>query len=193
MMSHSSRYLLLRTLLSSLFLAGLMSSMSANALLIPGAVAPDFTVEAALAGKPVTVTLSEALQKGPVILWFFPKAFTSGCTKEANLFAETTTEFAALGATVIGMSNDVLSVAQEFSVKEAHNAFLVAADPEGQVIQSYDARMLFGVSTAKRVTYVITPDGKILYAYSDMGPKEHISRALEAVKAWKTNTPATSP
>lgn len=167
----------------------LLLALPARAALLPGAAAPDFTAGAALAGKPVTLTLFDILQKGPVVLWFYPKAFTGGCTKEANLFAEAMPQFAELGATVIGISDDDQPVLQEFSVKEARNAYALVADPDGRVIKAYDVQMLFGASTAKRVTYVITPDGKVFYAYSNMGAAEHISHALAAIRAWKAGQP----
>lgn len=169
--------------------AALLHVINAQALLLSGAIAPDFTAYAALAGKPFTYTLSEALKQGPVVLWFYPKAFSSGCTVQAHMFAEAVDEFAALGATVIGISNDDIKTQAEFSVKECSNTLPVAADPNGKVIKAYDASMLFGSETSKRVTYVITPDGKIFHTYSDISPKEHVTESLNAVKRWKEQQP----
>lgn len=171
-----------------LFIAG-----GVHALLVPGAVAPDFTAEAALAGQSFTYTLSEALKKGPVVLYFYPKVFTSGCTVQAHLFAKAVPEFSALGATVIGMSADDIEKQKEFSLKECSNTLPVAADPEGKVITAYDAKLMFGSDTSKRATYVITPDRKIYYVYSDMDPKEHVAESLNALKRWKTQQSPVRP
>jgi len=174
----------LSALLLNLFLVTLV-----HAELAVGALAPDFTADAAIGGKPFSFKLAEALKKGPVVLFFYPKAFTSGCTVEAHLFAEATPAFAALGATVIGMSNDDIETLKKFSVEECRNAFAVAADPEGETIKAYDVKMIFGSNVSKRVSYVITPDNKVLYVYSAMNPKEHVKKSLEAVQGWKNAAP----
>jgi peroxiredoxin len=168
-------------------------ALSVNAALLPGTSAPDFTLQAAMAGKPVTVRLSEALQKGPVVLWFYPKAFTGGCTMEAHSFAEAAPQFTALGATIIGISADDLDVLKDFSVKECRNAFAVASDSDGRVVKLYEAKLMLGVNTAKRITYVIAPDGKVIFSFSEMSAKDHVSQSLAALKAWKLeNTPSES-
>lgn len=163
----------------------LLLATSVHALLAPGVAAPDFTAEAALAGQPFTYTLSDALRKGPVVLYFYPKAFTRGCTVEAHLFAKALPDFSALGATVIGISADTIDKQKEFSLKECSNTLPVAADPDGKVVRAYDASMMFGSDTSKRATYVITPDAKIFYVYSDMNPTEHVNESLKALKRWK--------
>src|SRR6202161_2629146 len=112
---------------------------SAWATLEPGASAPDFTTQATLAGKPFQFSLADALKKGPVVLYFYPAAFTTGCTVEAHDFAEATTEFQALGATVIGVSHDDIDKLNKFSVSECRNKFAVAADPDQHIMKSYDA------------------------------------------------------
>jgi peroxiredoxin len=162
----------------------------AHALLAVGDVAPDFTAQAALGGKPFTFSLSSAFKKGPVVLYFYPKVFTSGCTVEAHLFAEASEQFSALGATVIGVSADEIDAVQKFSVEECRNKFAVAADPEGKIIKSYDAKLMFGTNVSKRVSYVVTPDSKVVYVYDSMDPKEHVKRTLEAVKTWQANAAA---
>lgn len=159
---------------------------SVHAELETGTEAPDFTAEAAMGGKSFHFTLSEALKKGPVVLYFYPKAFTSGCTVEAHLFAEATEQFAELSATVVGMSNDDIETLKKFSVEACRNKFAVAADPDGKVIASYDARMLPVGSTSSRVSYVITPDHKVFYVYQAMKPQEHVKNTLEAVKRWRS-------
>ena len=174
---------------SLVFVGQFFFVLTANALLLPGAAAPDFTAEAAIGGKPFTYTLSEALKKGPVVLLFYPKAFSSGCTVQAHMFATAINDFTALGATVIGMSNDDIKTQTDFSLKECSDTLPVAADPEGKVIKAYDASLLFSSATSKRVTYVITPDAKVFYVYSDMDPKEHVTESLNAVKKWKDAQP----
>ncbi len=172
------------------FLLILMSAVAASnayAFLQPGEEAPDFTAQLALGGKEFSLTLSEALKQGPVVLYFYPKAFTSGCTVEAHLFAEATEDFAALGATVFGVSHDTLEVLKDFSVKECRNKFAVVSDPDGQIIKAYAARLWFGSNMAKRVSYVITPDRKVFFLYNSMKPDEHVKQTLEAVKNWKTS------
>jgi peroxiredoxin Q/BCP len=133
----------------------------------------------------VSFEWAEALKKGPVVLYFYPKAFTSGCTVEAHLFAEAADEFTKYHTTVIGISNDDIDTLKKFSVEECRNKFSVGADPDGKIIKAYDAKMLPLGNTSRRASYVITPDGKIFYVYSSMSPKEHVTKTMEAVKAWK--------
>jgi peroxiredoxin Q/BCP len=161
---------------------------AACAALKPGDAAPDFTVDAALGGKEFTFSLAEALKKGPVVLYFYPKSFTSVCTVEAHEFAENIENFAAAGATVIGLSGDKIEVQRDFSAKECRDKFPIGADPSFSVIKAYDAAFnipLVGAAFANRISYVISPDGKILYAYSDSHAEKHIENTLAAVKKWR--------
>ncbi len=187
------KQLLRTTGLATTLLTTLLLPAPALALLAPGAPAPDFQAQAALTGQPFSFKLSEALKKGPVVLYFFPKAFTKGCTFEAQLFAKSIDEFAALGASVLGMSSDDIEVLKEFSVKECRNKFAVGADPDGAVIKAYDARLIMGMDISQRASYVITPDGKVLFVYSDMDPEQHVTRTLEALKAWKAGPAPATP
>jgi len=173
----------LKSVFATLFLYCAMSQ--AYALLDVGADAPDFTTEAALGGKQFTFIMNEALKKGPVVLYFYPKAFTSGCTVEAHLFAEASDTFAALNVTVIGVSNDDIDTLKKFSVEECRNKFAVAADSDGKIIKVYDAKLLPIVNTSSRTSYVITPDHKILYVYKAMKPDEHVKNTLDAIKQWQ--------
>jgi len=157
---------------------------AARAELKVGDAAPDFSAPAALGGQPFRFSLAEALKKGPVVLYFYPKAFTSGCTIEANRFAEAHDDYAALGATVIGVSGDDIETLKRFSVTECRNRFAVAADADGRIMKSYDAAMPFTTSYARRVSYVISPDGRIAYAYSSMSPDQHVPNTLDAVRRW---------
>jgi peroxiredoxin Q/BCP len=165
-----------------------LCTTAAWAALKPGDAAPDFTVEAALGGKVFTFSLTEALKKGPVVLYFYPKSFTSICTLEAHEFAENIENFAAAGASVIGISGDKIEVQRDFSSKECRDKFPVGADPRFAVIKAYDAAFnvpLVGALFASRISYVISPDGKILYAYSDSSAEKHIENTLTIVRKWR--------
>ncbi|MDE2277016.1 MAG: peroxiredoxin, partial [Burkholderiales bacterium] len=159
----------LAALCAALVLA--LGAPAARASLPVGAPAPDFSLQAALGGKPFTFKLADALARGPVVLYFFPKAFTQGCTLEAHDFAEATPKFAALGATVIGVSHDDLKTIERFSVEACRNKFAVAADPGARVIGAYDAKLAFiPGDMANRISYVIAPDGRVAYVYSSLDP-----------------------
>lgn len=170
-----------------LAVAGLGNAAAAVvfAALPVGAPAPDFTVPAALGGKPFSFSLADALKRGPVVLYFYPKAFTSGCTAEAHDFAEATPKFNALGATVVGMSNDDIATLRKFSVEACRDRFAVAADAGGKITKKYDAAMTIGLEMADRISYVISPQGKVIYAYASGNPEEHVKRMLAAVEKWK--------
>ena len=156
----------------------------ANAALKPGSPAPDFTTQATLSGKPFTFALADALKSGPVVLYFYPAAFTHGCTIEAHDFAEATDRFKALGATVIGVSHDSIDTLNKFSVSECRNKFAVASDAGQKISKAYDA-VLFFTSYSSRTSYVIAPTGKIIYAYSSLNPDRHVENALAAVALWR--------
>jgi peroxiredoxin Q/BCP len=166
-------------------LGAVLASGSALAALSVGAKAPDFTTAAALAGKEFTFSLADALKKGPVVLYFFPAAFTPGCTQEAHEFAEATDQFAALGATVIGVTAGNANRVTEFSSAECRNKFAVAADPNQKVIKEYDAVLKKKPEYSDRTSYVIAPDGTILLTYTNLDPSEHVTRTIAAVKAWR--------
>ena len=161
---------------------------NAHAARAVGPSAPDFSTVAALGGKPYRFALAETQKKGPVVLYFYPKAFTSGCTVEAHQFAEATPKFAALGATVVGMSNDDIETLKKFSVEACRNQFAVAADPGAKIIKQYDAGLAIVPNMADRISYVISPQGKVLLAYSSMDPDGHVNAAMRAVGQWKATT-----
>jgi len=151
-----------------------------------GDTAPDFTLKAALKGKPMEFSLKKALKKGPVVLYFFPAAFTQGCTVEAHAFAEATDDFTKLHATVIGVTAGNIERVAEFSSVECRDKFAVAADPDAKVAGEYKNQIAFnGKTLSDRTSYVIAPDGKILLSYTDRNPEAHITKSLEAVKAWR--------
>lgn len=181
------------TLFVSLCIAAAFSSAvtSAWAMKQVGDTAPDFTVQAAVGGKTFSFSLADALKKGPVVLYFYPKSFTSGCTVEAHEFADKADDFAGLGATLIGISADNIDTQVAFSSKECRDKFPVGADADGAVIRDYDARMFklggVGPAISNRISYVIAPDGKILLAYQDLAPDRHISKTLDAVRQWRAD------
>ncbi|MGC1388472.1 MAG: peroxiredoxin [Steroidobacteraceae bacterium] len=150
----------------------------------PGADAPDFTAQATLAGKQFTFSLASALKMGPVVLYFYPAAFTHGCTIEAHEFAEATEKFKSLGAMVIGVSHDSIDTLNRFSVSECRNKFAVAADPDLGISKAYDAKF-FLIPYSSRTSYVIAPTGKILYAYTALDPARHVENTMAAVAKWQ--------
>ncbi|WP_375428365.1 peroxiredoxin [uncultured Sphingomonas sp.] len=156
----------------------------ALATLAPGVKAPDFTTRGAMAGKVFNLTLSQQLKRGPVVLYFFPAAFTSGCNAEARAFADKVGEFRAAGATVIGMSADPVEQLQKFSATECAGKFAVASAGPG-VVSGYDVafpKRIGGRTVTSRTSYVIGRDGRIAFVHSDMNPAEHVSMTLAAVK-----------
>jgi thioredoxin-dependent peroxiredoxin len=160
---------------------GVVGVRRASAQLTTGAPAPTFTLQAAQGGDVATVDLKEALAKGPVVLYFFPKSFTTGCTIEAHKFSEAIPEYKKLNATVIGVSADSIETQKKFSTEECRASFLVASDPGLKVAKEYDAQL--AGSYANRTSYVIAQDGTIAYAYTSLDPSKHVENTLAAVKA----------
>lgn len=157
------------------------------AALQQGAKAPDFTLNAAQGGKPFSLSLKQALKKGPVVLYFFPAAFTPGCTLEAHLFAEASDDFNRLGARVVGVTAGNIERVAEFSRSECRDKFAVAADPGAKVAARYDATMRRpdGSMLSNRTSFVIAPNGTILMSYTDPKPQAHVEKTMAAVRAWK--------
>ena len=119
-------------------------------------------------------------------LYFYPAAFTHGCTIEAHEFAEATDKFKRLGATVIGVSHDSIDTLNKFSVSECRNKFPVASDADHKISKAYDAVLLM-TSYSSRTSYVIAPDGKIIYAYSALNPDKHVENTMAAVEKWRAD------
>lgn len=169
------------------------STRSANAERLEiGAAAPDFTATGALAGEQFEFRLSDKLKEGPVVLYFFPKAFTEGCTIEANMFAEATADFEAAGATVIGMSGDDVETLTKFSTEECRDKFAVARADDA-VMDGYHVRMMPTLALTNRTSYVIDQNGKIVLAHSAQDPKGHVTLTLEKVQQLARSKTAAPP
>ena len=149
-----------------------------------GSKAPDFTTTGALAGKPFKLHLKDQLKHGPVVLYFFPKAFTKGCTLEAHAFSDASAEFRKLGARVIGMSRDDLPTLEKFSVEECRNSFPVAT-ATAATAKAYDVGWAEHPDMTKRTSYVIAPDGRIVMVHDDLDWSQHVQKTLAAVRALK--------
>ncbi len=153
------------------------------AALKPGAIAPSFQTQAALGGKPFTFSLDAARKKGPVVVYFFPAAFTSGCTAEAHEFAEAMPEFKKLGASVIGAAGDSIEKLAKFSVEECRSAFPVGIATK-QMAKGFDVAIPV-IGRTNRTSYLIAPNGQILYAHSNGDYRGHVTGVMTALKAWK--------
>jgi peroxiredoxin len=159
-------------------------SWPACAALDIGDAAPDFTTPAALGGKVYQFSLADSLKKGPVVLYFFPAAFSEGCSIEAHEFAEASAQFAALGASVVGVSADDIDTLSKFSVQACQSKFPVASDTKQVVMKSFDAVMHTRPEYANRISYVIAPNGVIVYHYMSLNPTRHVERMLAALRSW---------
>ncbi|MEJ7925839.1 peroxiredoxin [Sphingobium sp. AN641] len=167
-----------------LLAASAMTAPPAMAALAVGAMAPDFTTRGAIAGKTFTLTLAHQLKRGPVVLYFFPKAFTPGCSAEAREFAENIDRFKAAGATVIGMSADPVDDLVAFSTKECAGKFAVASAGPA-IVSSYDVALKLRPGMTDRTSYVVAPSGRIAFVHSEMNYAGHVKSTLAAVEAMK--------
>ncbi|MGI9168790.1 MAG: peroxiredoxin [Caulobacteraceae bacterium] len=181
--------------MTRLFAAGalaLLFALPAQAALKVGATAPQFSAPAYQGGKPLTFDLAAALKHGPVVLYFFPAAHTSGCNLEAHLFADAIDQFHAQGATVIGVTAGNIDQLAAFSTETEHcsGKFPVASDPSAAIAKSYQATLALRPGWSDRTSYVISPGGKVLLAYSNLSPDQHVAQTLAAVKAWRAAHPS---
>ncbi len=179
--------------------AAAATTTPAFAALANGAKAPEFSAKGMLNGKEFTFKLSDALKKGPVVAFFFPAAYTAGCTAEAKAFSDAADQFTAAGATLVGLtggarladgtmaSADVsLARLAEFSKEHCRDKFAIAAI-SSDTVKAYDVSLNEQrPDWSDRTSFVIAPDGKILLSHTDMGALSHIEKTLEAVKAYKT-------
>jgi thioredoxin-dependent peroxiredoxin len=165
-------------------IVGLAMPFSALAALDIGEPAPTFTTDAALGGSVYRYSLGESLRKGPVVLYFFPAAYSEGCSIEAHYFADAIEQFNALGATVIGVSADDIETLAKFSVQTCDSKFPVASDETQAVMKSFDAVMPTRPEYANRISYVIAPNGTIVYHYMSLNPAKHVEKMLDALRSW---------
>jgi len=156
--------------------------MPARASLDVGDRAPDFTAQGALGGKLFRFSLAESLAKGPVVLYFFPAAFSEGCSIEAHNFAEAIDKYRDLGATVVGVSGDDIETLQRFSVQVCQGRFPVVSDESHGVMKAFDAVLPTRPDYANRVSYVIAPNGSIASTYLSLNPTRHVEKTLDAVR-----------
>ncbi len=172
----------MRKLFAGLIAAAL--AVPAQAALPVGAKAPDFTTTGAVGGKEFKLHLAQQLHKGPVVLYFFPKAFTSGCTAEAHAFSQSICDFKKAGPQVIGMSADNVATLKDFSVKECRSAFPVAtATPATQ--KAYDVAWAAHPGITTRTSYVIDKSSKVVMVHDDLDFSQHVAKTLAAVRGLK--------
>ena len=191
-----------RALVTIAVSAGLVLPLSAA--LKVGAPAPDFSARASLAGKEFRFSLKDALKKGPVVVYFYPSAYTGGCNLEAHTFSENKEKFDAAGASIIGVSRDSIDRVNVFSADPEYCAgkFPVASDADGSIATSYNLNKMNlpagmkdtrGVAIdhdfTERTTFVVTPDNKIAATLSSaddkINPAEHVHKSLEIVQQLK--------
>ena len=180
-----------------LALLAALASGGAAAALKPGDAAPAFRAPASLAGKGFDYSLADALKKGPVVVYFYPSAFTQGCNVQAHTFAVNIDRFAAAGASIVGVSLDSIERLNAFSADPNYCAgkLAVASDPDGSIARSYDLKVKDAVAGAKdtrgqqiehgfaeRTTFVVTPDGKVAATVGGVEPEANVEQALEAVR-----------
>ena len=159
----------------------------------PGAKAPDFVLPATQGGHRQSFSLADSLKSGPVVIYFYPAAFTPGCTVEAHEFAQALDQFKAFGASVSGISADDIDTLDKFSTSECQSKFPVASDHDLAVAKAYDAVLLKVTPKANRTSFVIAPDHTVLSVYSDLNPDHHVEKALAALTAWQTKSQAPNP
>lgn len=190
----------MKKLCVGLVLSGLLS-ISVMAALKPADQAPDFSAPASLAGKEFSFSLQDALKKGPVVVYFYPSAYTQGCDIEAHTFAQEKEKFDSAGATIIGVSADSITRLNQFSADPDYCAgkFPVASDPDHKISKSYNlnaAAARAGMKDVRgveidhdfveRTTFVIGKDHKIVATLSSaddkITPAQHVQKALETVQ-----------
>ena len=197
------RWILETALNTTLAAATLACAVPALAALKEGDAAPDFKLQASLAGKAFTYSLKEALAKGPVVVYFYPAAFTGGCNIQAHTFAVNYDKFAAAGATVVGVSLDSIARLNDFSADPNYCAgkIVVASDVQGETARAYDLEVRAAApghkdtrgaeidhGFAQRTTFVVRPDGRIAATVGGLAPADNVERALEAVKKLATSS-----
>ena len=165
-------------------LAIVLAAAPSAAALDKGARAPAFATVGSLGGKEFRLSLRDELRRGPLVLYFFPKAFTQGCTLEARAFSQAMPEFKKAGARVIGLSSDDIATLKRFSKEECRDAFPVATATPA-IAKAYDVVLKARPELTTRTSYVIGRDGRIVMVHDDMNWSEHVTRTLAAVRALK--------
>ncbi len=165
-------------------IAALFAAAPSAAALERGTKAPGFTTTGSLGGKEFRLDLRDQLRRGPVVLYFFPKAFTEGCTLEARAFSQVMPGFRKAGARVIGLSADSIATLKRFSKEECRDAFPVATATQAMV-KAYDVTLKAKPELTTRTSYVVGRDGRIVMVHDDMKWSEHVAKTLAAVRALK--------
>jgi peroxiredoxin len=190
--------------MKKLLLAGLASVAVAMPVVVAalqkGDTAPMFTAKASLAGKEFNYSLADALKQGPVVVYFYPSAYTQGCNVQAHTFAENMDAFKAAKASVVGVSLDSIERLNDFSADPAYCAgkLPVASDADGSIAKSFGVNVsearpggfpdTRGVTVdhgfADRMTFVLTQDGKVASTFGgrNLPPDQNVQQALQAVK-----------
>lgn len=196
----------MKNLVFACLLAGAMA-LPAYAALQERESAPEFQAQASLAGKTFTFSLKDALKKGPVVVYFYPSAYTRGCNLQAHTFAVNYDKFAATGATIIGVSLDSIERLNDFSADPDYCAgkIAVASDPDGKIAKAYGLTVKEGAAGrkdtrgvdidhgfAERTTFIVTPDDKVAAIIGGIAPDENVDKALEAVKGIAAGKPAAT-
>jgi peroxiredoxin len=162
--------------------ASMALASPALAALKVGDPAPDFKRAAAMNGQTDSFSLKAALKEGPVVVYFYPKAFTGGCSLEAHQFSEAIDKFKAKHVTVVGVSTDDVGTLKRFSAQTCQGKFEVVSDLNGDVAKSYDAKM-DGMNMANRISYLVGQDGRIAFVHADGDASTHVPALLKAVGA----------
>lgn len=185
------------SLLSAAFSAVFAAALPVAAALKEGDKAPEFKAQASLAGKEFTFSLKDNLRKGPVVVYFYPSAFTGGCNIQAHTFAVNHDKFAAAGATIVGVSLDNIARLNDFSADPQYCAgkIAVASDADGKIAKAFDLKVREAVAGrkdtrgadidhafAERTTFIVTPDGRIAATVGDLAPAANVDKALDVVQ-----------
>jgi peroxiredoxin len=188
---------IVRTSLLSATFSILAAALPAMAALKEGDKAPEFKAQASLAGKEFTFSLKDTLRKGPVVVYFYPSAFTGGCNIQAHTFAVNQEKFAAAGATIVGVSLDNIARLNDFSADPQYCAgkIAMASDADGKIAKAFDLKVRDAVAGrkdtrgvdidhgfAERTTFIVTPDGRVAATVGDLAPAANVEKALEAVQ-----------
>jgi thioredoxin-dependent peroxiredoxin len=195
----------MKHIILSCFLSSVIT-LPAFAALKEGDAAPEFKAPASFAGKTINFSLKDSLKKGPVVVYFYPSAYTGGCNLQAHTFAVNYDKFAAAGASIIGVSLDSIDRLNDFSADPEFCAgkFPTASDADGKIAKSFDLKVTeaqagrkdtrgaeINHGFAERTTFVVTPDGKIVATIGGISPVENVNKALEAVQQLPAGKQAT--